>query len=590
MAAMSKPASGTAKPVVAIGVTGHRSARIDHVRLAQQVAATLSRIEQAAPAQSGPIAWRAVCALADGADCLVAEAALARGWGLGAVLPFERARYAVDFADPEDLALFERLLGAASSRFEIASDAAHADAENAPAAYERAGRIVLAQSDILIAVWDGHPAQGRGGTAQIVAEAVARDIPVIRLDPAGLADPVLLWDGLSEHDLGQQDIDTVPRGDLGGLPGLLAGLLVPPADSASTTMLAQLERFRPRWTPLLIVYPLLLAATGVQPLRLRPDHFAPPADRSADAWPAPVAAVVRPPFAMADTIAAHAALLFRSSYVANFALSALAVILTLVSLALPISAKPVMVALELVTIGTVLMITRTGNRRAWHRRWLENRNLAEGLRCMAVAAQVGLGPEAATSAGGGSAEWVRHRIRRAARDVGLPDAVVDAAYLARLRADLMNLIGAQIAYLSRETGRMHRLEHRLHLIGTALFGTTALACVVAMAVEAGLALTGQELSEGAAHVFLVGMTMVTAGLPALGSAIYGIRMQGEFASAAHRAEGTLERLRMLEHALAEDAPGFDTLQRRITHLAALLTSDTADWHRTHHARPLVLPG
>lgn len=586
---MSMPAPAPAKPVFAIGVTGHRSARIDRARLGAQVAATLARIEQAAPASVGPVAWRAVCALADGADCLVAETALARGWGLSGVLPFARNRYAADFAAPEDLALFERLLGAAACRFEIATDG---DAENAPAAYERAGRIVLAQCDILIAVWDGHPAQGRGGTAQIVAEAVARDIPVIRLDPEGQAEPVLLWDGLSEHDLGQQTVETVPRGDLAGLPGLLADLLVPPADAASTTMLAQIEGFYPRWTPLLMVYPLLLAATGVQPLHLRPEHFSAPADGicGTGASAARIEAVVSPPFVMADRIAAHAALLFRSSYVANFVLSALAVILTLVSLALPIAAKPVMVALELVTIGTVLLITRTGNRRAWHRRWLENRNLAEGLRCMAVAAQVGLGPEATISAAGGSADWVRHRIRRAARDIGLPDGLVDGTCLDRLRHDVMQLIAAQIAYLSRETARMHRLEHRLHLIGTTFFATTALACIVAMAVEAGLALTGQELSEGAAHVFLVGMTMVTAGLPALGSAIYGIRMQGEFASAAHRAEGTLERLRMLDHALAEDAPTFDTLQRRIAHLAALLTGDTADWHRTHHARPLVLPG
>ena len=137
---------------------------------------------------------------------------------------------------------------------------------------------------------------------------------------------------------------------------------------------------------------------------------------------------------------------------------------------------------------------------------------------------------------------------------------------------------------------MHHLEHRLHVLGTALFGATALACIFAMAVEAGLALAHRELSEAAMHVFLVGMTMVTAGLPALGASIYGIRMQGEFASLSERAHDTLHRLQVLRHTLDEDELAFDTLQRRITHLTALLTSDVSDWHRTYHARPLALPG
>ncbi len=47
---------------------------------------------------------------------------------------------------------------------------------------------------------------------------------------------------------------------------------------------------------------------------------------------------------------------------------------------------------------------------------------------------------------------------------------------------------------------------------------------------------------------------------------------------------------MLRHTIADDELTFDTLQRRIAHLTALLTSDNADWHRTYHARPLALPG
>ena len=588
--------TGTAPPILSIGVTGHRAARLDRPDVADTVLATLARIEQAGRAAAPDARFHLVGALADGADSMVAEAALERGWMLSSVLPFAREHYAADFADRHDRATFDHLIAASTRVFEIAGPT-RPDA--APAAYERAGRIVLAQADILIAIWDGQPAQGRGGTAQIVAEAVARDIPVIRLDPEAAAPPILLWDGLTEHDLGQQDIETVPRGGLDRLPRLIAQILLPPDDRGSRAMLANMSGARPRGTGFAVAYPLLLAATGVKRWRAAPDPAS--ADADLHACFAPVAmrggafadrlnTVLAPQFVQADMIAAQAAQLFRSGYVANFTLSALAVILTLISLALPIAAKPVMVTLELATIGAVLTLTRTGNRSGWHHRWLDNRNLAEGLRCLAIAAQVGLGPMSGRSDPAASPDWVRHVLRQTARECGLPDARIDQAWLADVRNGLVHLIDGQIAYLAKEAGRMHRLEHRLHLAGTALFAATAIACIVAMAVEALLAITRSELSESTAHVFLVGMTMITAGLPALGAAIYGIRMQGEFASVAERAHETHDRMQALRHTLDEDDLAFDTLQRRIAHLTALLTTDTADWHRTHHARPLALPG
>jgi hypothetical protein len=591
------------RPVLAIGVTGHRDGRLEGVDLAaltDTIAATLHAIEQVAQGVAPVVELRAITALADGADSLVAMAAQQRGWTLFSVLPFARKTYADDFATAETQATFDALIAASARVFEIAGDARSAAA---PAAYERAGRIVLAQSDILIAVWDGEPALGRGGTGHIVAEAVARDIPVIRIDPRGAAEPMLLWDGLTEHDLGQQDIETVPRGSLDGLPGLIAQLIEPPGDAVSRAMIAAFAALQPRGTLLAMAYPLLLALAGVQRPALRhvraPDRaasaaslracFAPVAPR-ARGFAAQLESVLLPVFVQADTIASQTAQMFRSGYVANFTLSALAVILTLLSLALPISAKPVLVLLELMTITTVLVLTHTGNRLGWHRRWLDNRNLAEGCRCLALAAQIGLGAGSGRSEPAASPAWVRHVLRQTARAIALPDAVADQGYLGDVRAGLVRMIDAQIGYLARESRRMHHLEHRLHLAGTALFAATALACIVAMAIEAGLALAHRELSEATMHVFLVGMTMITAGLPALGAAIYGIRMQGEFASLAERAHDTHDRLRVLRHTIDEDELAFDTLQRRIAHLTALLTSDLSDWHRTYHARPLALPG
>jgi hypothetical protein len=41
------------------------------------------------------------------------------------------------------------------------------------------GRIVIEQSDLLIAIWDGEEARGRGGTASVVQDARERQLPVV---------------------------------------------------------------------------------------------------------------------------------------------------------------------------------------------------------------------------------------------------------------------------------------------------------------------------------------------------------------------------------------------------------------------------
>lgn len=66
-------------------------------------------------------------------------------------------------------------------------------------AYEAAGRYVVDHCDMLLAVWDGRPARGRGGTAEIIAYARRRERPlaVIAADPAAALGSGWERDGLS---------------------------------------------------------------------------------------------------------------------------------------------------------------------------------------------------------------------------------------------------------------------------------------------------------------------------------------------------------------------------------------------------------
>lgn len=141
-----------------VGVTGHR-----HLgRAEREVASALRRrLEEHQRAHAGRLT--ALSAIAKGADSLFALEAISLGIPLYVVLPFET--YADDFADGVERERFDDLL-AAAERTHILS---FADRSNE--AYAAAGRWIVDHSDHLIAVWDGQPARGIGGTGDVVAYA-----------------------------------------------------------------------------------------------------------------------------------------------------------------------------------------------------------------------------------------------------------------------------------------------------------------------------------------------------------------------------------------------------------------------------------
>ena len=562
------------------------------------IAEVLDAVAAAARDIDGDVELRLVSALAEGADSMAADAARARGWTLDCVLPFARDDYAADFTDAGSVSAYRERLDAARAVFELPADRAQI---SDPHAYERAGRVVLAQCDILLAIWDRGPVQGRGGTGQIVAEAVTEDVPVILIDPSGATAPAVLWDGLEEHDLGQQTLDTVPRRGLDALPRVTRSQL-DKADGAGNLAMRQFysDTPLPRWT-LALAFPLLLAVMGVRGLRGSDARVADVVDAEgpilaaaagivdrAGAFAERMRGALAPRFAKADVMATHIGALFRSGYVINFALAALAVALSLSGLVLPPQAKPVLIVLELLAIWTILALTRTAHRAAWHQRWLDCRHLAERLRCLAISAQLG---DLTLRIGADSVpHWVASAVRATARTLGLPSTRVDEAYLAAVRSALIDLIDGQLRYVTLDSDRMHRLEHRLHLMGTALFALTAAICIGFLGFDAlsrmGL---GGDLQR-VAHRVAISVTIASGALPAIGAAIYGIRMQGDFAGIAERSETLAHHLGALKRVIAEDDLSFDTLGRRARRAVDLLTADLARWRQTYHARPLSLPG
>jgi hypothetical protein len=154
--------------MVTIGVTGHRFlADVD--RLTAGIDEALRQIEVAFPGRPLTV----ISPLAEGADRLVARRALARhGTRLIVPLPLPQTNYMADFATKRSRAEFLALLRLADETIVLSP------AETREAAYEAVGRFILDRCDVLLAVWDGKAARGRGGTGEIVALARARGLPM----------------------------------------------------------------------------------------------------------------------------------------------------------------------------------------------------------------------------------------------------------------------------------------------------------------------------------------------------------------------------------------------------------------------------
>ena len=153
--------------VVRIGVTGH-------VRLTARSRRLIgAALRGALRRETRPV--HGITCLAPGADQIFAEALIAEQRTYDVVLP------APDYREreipPANRRAFDRLLRRARR-------VSHAFVTTGELAYEAAGLSMLDASDRLIAVWNGGGGVA-GGTADIVAAARRRGIPVERVWPAG---------------------------------------------------------------------------------------------------------------------------------------------------------------------------------------------------------------------------------------------------------------------------------------------------------------------------------------------------------------------------------------------------------------------
>ncbi len=585
--------------VLAVGITGHRadvlpagSIPILHSRIRD----VLERIEQSGRdlllAEQDcfgptPPVMRFVSPIADGADQIAAEIALDLGWELGAIVPFERSVYRETLANQEAQERYEKLLARANRVLELPGDP-----EDGLDAYVMTGRATVAHCDVLIAVWDGLPPRGRGGTGEVVQLALTRGTAIIHVPLAPGGDTRILWSGFDPVVLTVADDPSVARPlERGDVDRLLRGLLMGPPDELEQSFLRQFLRERSPRVRARVEYALLLTATGVRRFRPRDLTSTHAEAQIRDEWAryragcaeahnihAPIGSL-EDAYSWADRLATHFAQTYRSGHIFNFLLGGVAVCLGLSAFMAP-HMKFEFAAAELLITFAIILNAAVGSRRQWHRRWLDYRQLAERLRPMRSLKMLGIAaPDPpGTPTNPVPLRWIDWYASGVWRAMGCPAGAIDRACAARLGVAIADHeVAPQVAYHERNARQINLLDHRLGQIGMVLFAATL---IVSIATIVGLAINADFV-----NTYGNWFTLVSAGFPALGTAVFGIRFQGDFGGDALRSMATADTLRQIDGELRRDV----TLSRAADlaeQSARIMLADLDEWRLVNQQRDL----
>lgn len=557
---------------------------------------------------------RLTTALAEGADRIVARAALEHQHSLNVILPFRRPIYEEDF-EGEALTDFGALLS--HDAVATVTELDTSETPHDPAAYEALGGVLLDHTDVLIAIWDGKPAAGPGGTANIVDEARRRRLVVVLLSPSG---ELQLWstphravEPLADGEWRALDLSAADDRCSNALAEEVKRLLVLPSPPPTDTKLDnevkpehRLLRFikeRVRSGSYAFGYDLLRRAyvrgrSFDWRINYRFD------EEQQAAWGETLASAktiggkefadsldskLRQRWIGADNLAVHYSQKFRSTYIANFVLAALAVLIGLLAVFFweDKGVKAVCVALELVLLAIILGNTFRGKGAHWQRRWLDYRSLAEALRPARLHLLIGGSPARpgdATARVGGEA-WVAWYVRGALREIPPPTGVIDRVALAEaLKVARLEEIDGQVDYHQRNAATLKPLDRSLERTAEWAFGLAAGAGLLYLILYG---LYEAELSGFVADYKPLA-TVLAASLPVFGAAVFGIRATGDFRAAMHQSERMVAELNGLHERLASSTdPARVWVDQSFDLLSHTMSEDLKLWGMIYSERELA---
>ncbi|HEY8256656.1 MAG TPA: hypothetical protein VIG08_03295 [Gemmatimonadales bacterium] len=576
-----------------VGVTGHRTLSAAIRRdLHEGIAALLEHLrdtvldirkQNAAVYSTDPASLVLVSPLARGADRLVARRATALGFELDVPTPYDLTETDPRIADPETPA--GKLYRSARARFVL--DGLHGDVQS----YVEVGRRVVWNSDLLIAIWDGRPAAGPGGTAEIVRLAREHDVPVVHFHTERVG-TITLYAGPDPVEASSVE-ELFPR-----ITRLLDLALVPPGSEdgagghrASNLLHKYFEETPPWLVTRLLVGKTYATVTGLLGLPARiafpslPRHCV---EASRRAWREDWSKADVPSwltnqvedrllghFAWANHLSILYAIRYRSVFFWIYCLAVLAVGSAVAGHLHEVRAGKVRAAWmaarceagqanagthecnvlgerlqtekraargwsgwEFALLAIVLVLFLRGRLGKYHEKWVDYRSLAERIRHLTFLMPLGSTSPAIrvpvpAQHADPSSTWLNWLFRAIVRQAGLFDARVDPTYLAHCRSLLVDdVVRGQAGYHERISLRLSAVHRRLHRFTILLFSVAFLVSL--------LHYWGIHWTKNAQLSFALAVL-----LPAIAAAVHGFLSQGDFENVALRAESAHRQLTRL---------------------------------------------
>ncbi len=573
-----------------IGVTGHRDLA-DPDEVGRQVAAALAAIEQVCQAGdrgrfhsrrgTTPIRLQVVSALAEGADRTVAATVLDAGGELLVLLPYDEATYVrTDCSSPASVAEYTDLRGRASQAWTVDGTPLSDDADR-PRRYEELGLALVESIDVLIAVWDGQDARGRGGTSSVVSAARTARVPVIWVparrqsadDDASMDPPAVTsrWGARAEDGV-------LPVDRLVAWPAArtarwfhdhLANACI---QSDVVTSHVALDEYNCWRVPVpdatsSTVLGWLGSGVAAQVSDLPRSRQA---AGSVDAW-------LHLAFERADRLAIRFQRRYFAADASAYGLAAVAVTLgALSSVLLPYPWARAFLWAEAAVLGVLVTTSLLDVRQRLHDRWVHYRALAEELRACAFLWFVDR-PDG--SSGGRPRFTLRRRGPRwvpwFARTVDTlweqrPDVSISAEDIVWLRDVVAEgWIGDQRRYHERTRDRHLRSERRLS-------GVVRVMIVVTFAVAVAHAVLAYTAH---AHGAEVAMGFLAITLPGFAAAVTGVAAQREHHRHGQRFARMAHHLATLEHQ-AHQADTLVLLRQQAEAAWHTVTTESTDWYES----------
>lgn len=540
---------------IRIGVTGHRKLDDPAAMQALVKKAIDAEVEKLFPEESRrkiesvrragttAISFRVLSPLAEGADRVVARAVLSNPDArLDVVLPLALEDYLEDFATEESRKEFGELLGRCRKPVPLRTRRIRDDrrdpgdqAELRRDAYKQVGQYVVDHCDVLVAVWDGQPPRGRGGTAEIVQYAQDQNRPIIRV-----------W-GDSFEVLNRDKNNGLDASALDGIDRFNCQAVTP-------------DR------------------RGAYARNLDHDHFEKP--KTARDIPASVRELANrrlfPYYAQASILAKESQKRFYRAGKFIYALSAAAVGCAALGVLFPSLAGAGFSA-ELVLLIIVSFTLLQARQKHSHQGWIENRFLAERIRCGIFMAICGVEPRPIEVLPYmGHSQTVNDWTVRVFDEIW--DRLPPLTGCSHGECLILNpyvreaWIGDQVNFHTRKKEREGRDRKRLAKAGNIVLLTT----IVAAALHLILLWLRAGPAEESIHWAHQGLAFIALLFPAIAASLAGMEAHREHLRLEKRSANMgpqLERLNR-QMASATDPERFESLLQQVDEI---MLRETQDW-------------